>query len=89
MNYLEVISNEIVHRHPQKFSNEIVEFSSCLSSTDAERNRKQWLYNGHLIQTFNIDQQIQFELLLENDPVIDVSVHLAIEMKAHQGKQFI
>ena len=71
------------------FSDEIVEFSSCLNSTDDERTRKQWFYNGHLIQTFKLNQDIQFDLLLENDPIIDVSLHLVIEMKAHQGKQFI
>ncbi|CAF1168970.1 unnamed protein product [Adineta ricciae] len=87
----QVISNEIVDRNPQKFSNEIVEFVSCFNLTDVEHNSKQWLYNGRLLQTFKLDQEIHFELLLENDPVIDVSIHLVIEMKTHQvdGVRFL
>jgi hypothetical protein len=59
-----------------------------------ERVRKQQLYNGALIDAYNQQQSIEFELVLETDPetdniVIDVTFMLVIHMKSHQSKKLI
>ncbi|CAF3826502.1 unnamed protein product [Rotaria magnacalcarata] len=61
-----------------------------------ERARKQQIYNGTLIDAYNQDQEIEFELVLEtnpytNDIIIEVSLLLVINMKPHQidGVKFL
>jgi hypothetical protein len=59
-----------------------------------ERARKQHLYNGALIDAYNQEQPIEFELVLEtnpvtNDIVIDVTLLLVIHMKPHQSKKSV
>ncbi|CAF2960444.1 unnamed protein product, partial [Rotaria sp. Silwood2] len=61
-----------------------------------ERTRKQQLYNGDIMDAYNQEQAIEFELVLEtdsitNDVIIDVSVLLVIHMKPHQidGVKFL
>jgi uncharacterized protein YaiL (DUF2058 family) len=57
-----------------------------------KRARKQQLYNGDLIQAYNQEQPIEFELVLETDPitnriVIDVPFLLVFDMKPHQSEK--
>jgi len=60
--------------------------------TRIERARKQQSYNGDLIAAYNQEQDIEFELILEkdrktNNPVIEVSLLLVINMKPHQSRK--
>lgn len=57
-----------------------------------ERARKQKLYNGALIDAYNKEQDIEFELVLEtnpetNDIVIEVALLLVMHMKPHQSNK--
>ncbi|CAF0874190.1 unnamed protein product [Rotaria sordida] len=61
-----------------------------------ERILKQQLYNGDLIDAYQQEQNIEFELVLEtnpetNDVVIEVALLLVIHMKPHQidGVKFL
>ena len=59
-----------------------------------ERARKQRLYNGDLIDNYDQQQAIEFELVLEtnlqtNDIVIEVPSLLVINMKPHQSKKLL
>lgn len=59
-----------------------------------ERAMKQQEYNGALIEAFNQEQPIEFELVLETHPqtgeiLIDAFLFLVIHMKPHQSKQVI
>lgn len=56
-----------------------------------ERTLKQQNYNGALIEAFNQEQPIEFELVLETDPktgyiLIDIPLLLVINMKPHQSE---
>lgn len=55
-----------------------------------ERALKQQEYNGTLIETFNQEQPIEFELVLQTDQntnhvLIEVPLLLVIDMKPHQS----
>jgi hypothetical protein len=57
-----------------------------------ERARKQQHYNGELIEAFNREQPMEFELVLETDPmtnriIIEVPFLLVIDMKPHQSEK--
>jgi hypothetical protein len=59
-----------------------------------ERVRKQQLYNGHLLDVYQEQQPIEFELVLETDSdtsdvIIDVYFLLVFHMKPHQSKKLI